>query len=143
MQPIISVGEINEFLDREFPQIHAGGRVFTVTTVGPGTATLRFTPGENHIRPGGTVSGPSMFMLADVGAYVTLLAHIGLKPLAVTSNMNISFLNKPEPVPLDGVGRILKIGKLLSVIEVSIERVDTRQLIAHATATYAIPPAKS
>jgi acyl-coenzyme A thioesterase PaaI-like protein len=142
MEPILTATELNAFLDREFPQIHAGGRVFEVVDVGPGTSTLRFTPNENHIRPGGTVSGPSMFALADVGAYVTLLAHIGLKPLAVTSNMNISFLNKPAPVPLDGVGRLLKVGRLLAVIEVAIERADTRQLIAHATATYAIPPEK-
>ncbi len=103
-----------------------------------GTATLRFTPNEMHLRPAAR-SAASMFALADVGAYVTLLAHIGPVAMAVTANMNINFLSRPDPVPLDGVGRVLKIGKRLSVIEIAIERVDTRELIAHATATYSQP----
>lgn len=142
MQPILTSEDLNDFLDREFPQIHAAGRVLKVVDVGPATATLRFTPNDTHIRPGGTVSGPAMFLLADVAAWIALLAHIGPQAGAVTSNLNISFLHRPDPVPLDGIGRILKIGKLLSVVEVAIERVDNRQLIAHATATYAIPPKK-
>ncbi|MCD2177232.1 PaaI family thioesterase [Rhizobium sp. C1] len=139
MTPVLTAEQINEFLEREFPQVHSQGRIFEVINVASGTATLRFTPNEMHLRPGGTVSGPAMFALADVGAYVTLLAHIGPVAMAVTANMNINFLSRPDPVPLDGVGRVLKIGKRLSVIEIAIERVDTRELIAHATATYSQP----
>jgi uncharacterized protein (TIGR00369 family) len=142
MTPVLTADQINDFLGKEFPQILAAGNIFKVINVAPGTATLRFTPNESHLRPGGTISGPSMFALADVGAYVTLLAHIGPEVNAVTSNLNISFLHRPHPVPLDGVGRILKIGKHLSVIEMAIERTDTRQLIAHATATFSVPPRK-
>jgi uncharacterized protein (TIGR00369 family) len=86
------------------------------------------------------VSGPSLFALADVAAYVALLAHIGPVPLALTTNLNINFLNRADPVPLDGVCHVLKIGRSLAMLEVSIERVDTRQLIAHATTTYSVPP---
>jgi uncharacterized protein (TIGR00369 family) len=139
MTPVLTAEQINDFLDKDFPQVHSQGRVFEVINVAQGTATLRFTPSDLHLRPGGTVSGPAMFALADVAAYVTLLAHIGPVAMAVTANMNISFLSRPDPVPLDGVGRILKIGKRLSVIEVAIERADTRDLIAHATATYSQP----
>lgn len=139
MTPVLTAEQINAFLDKDFPQVHSQGRVFEVINVASGTATLRLTPNELHLRPGGTVSGPAMFALADVAAYITLLAHIGPVAMAVTANMNINFLSRPDPVPLDGVGRILKIGKRLSVIEVSIERSDTRDLIAHATATYSQP----
>ena len=140
MTPVLTAEQINMFLEKEFPEIHSQGRVFEVINVAPGTATLRVTPiKEMHLRPGGTLNGPSMFALADVGAYITLLAHIGPVAGAVTSSMNINFLHRPDPVPLDGIGRILKIGKQLSVIEVSIERTDTRELIAFATATFSAP----
>jgi acyl-coenzyme A thioesterase PaaI-like protein len=71
-----------------------------------------------------------------------LISHIGPEVGAVTANLNISFLHRPDPVPLDGIGRILKIGKQLSVIEIAIERTDNRQMIAHATATFSAPPKK-
>lgn len=139
MTPVLTVEQINQFLDTEFPEVHSQGRIFEVVNVASGTASLRFTPNNTHLRPGGTVNGPAMFALADVAAYVTLLAHIGPVVGAVTASMNINFLHRPEPVPLDGVGRILKIGRQLSVIEVSIERVDNRELIAFATATFSAP----
>lgn len=142
MTPILTAEEINLLLEKNFPQVMSAGRIFDVIHVGPGTATLRLNPNESHLREGGTISGPTMFALADVAAYVTLLAHIGPAVGAVTSNLNISFLHRPQPVPLDGIGRVLKIGKHLSVLEVAIERTDNRQLIAHATATYSVPPSK-
>ena len=142
MNPILTAEQLDEFLEREFPQMMAAGHAFKCVHVGAGTATLRFWPTEAHIRPGGTVSGPSIFTLADVAAYIALLAHIGPVALALTTNLNINFVNRPEPVPLDGVCRILKLGRTLAVMEVAVERVDTRQLIAHATTTYSIPPAK-
>ena len=142
MNPILTAEQLDEFLEREFPQMMAAGHAFKCVHVGPGTATLRFWPTEAHIRPGGTVSGPSIFTLADVAAYIALLAHIGPVALALTTNLNINFVNRPEPVPLDGVCRILKLGRTLAVMEVAVERVDTRQLIAHATTTYSIPPTK-
>ena len=141
MTPILTAEQIEDFLGREFPQIMAGGHAFKCVNIAPGTATLRFWPTEAHIRPGGTVSGPAIFTLADVAAYVALLAHIGPVALALTTNLNINFLNRADPVPLDGVCHILKLGRTLAMLEVSVERVDTRQIIAHATTTYSIPPA--
>jgi uncharacterized protein (TIGR00369 family) len=140
MTPVLTAEQIEDFLTREFPQIYAGGPVFHCVNVAPGTATLRFHPNDSHLRPGGTVSGPALFALADVAAYVALLAHIGPVALALTTNLNINFLNRADPVPLDGVCRVLKIGRSLAMLEVSIERTDTRQIIAHATTTYSIPP---
>lgn len=140
MKPILTADEINSFLGDEFPLIRTDEiPTFEVVDVGPGTSTVRFTPDKSHLRPGGTINGPSVFAVADVTAYVTLLAHIGPVVGAVTANMNINFLHRPEPVPIEGIGKILKIGKQLSVIDIMIERTDTRQLIASATATFSAP----
>ena len=139
MTPIMTAADINALLVREYPQMVAGGKVFQAMSVGPGTATLRFYPDTSHLRAGGTISGPSMFALADVAAYITLLAHIGPVVHCVTANLNINFLNRPDPVPLDGVGRILKLGKRLAVMDVMIHRTDTDQLIANASTTFSIP----
>lgn len=139
-QPVMTAEAVNAYIDCEFPQIHAGGRVYRVTGVAPGEATLLFEPNDNHLRPGGTVSGPSMFALADLVAYAAILAHLGPVALAVTTNLNINFLRKPPPVPLVGHCRILKLGKRLAVVEIGIRPQGEDVLVAHATATYSIPP---
>ena len=99
LTPIMDRDALNRFLETDFPQIHTDGKVFEVTEVGPGTVVMRLDPNERHLRPGGTVSGPTLFALADVGAYCAVLAHIGPVALAVTTNLNINFLRKPEPGP--------------------------------------------
>lgn len=140
LEPIMNRDALNRFLETDFPQIHTDGKVFDVTDVGPGTVVMRLAPNERHLRPGGTVSGPTLFALADVAAYCVVLAHIGPVALAVTTNLNINFLRKPEPGPLTCTCRLLKLGKRLAVIEASIFGEDGEDLVAHATATYSIPP---
>ena len=140
MTPLMTIDEIHAFLETDFPQIHTDGRVFEVTRIEAGTVTMRFDPGDRHLRPGGTVSGPALFTLADVTAYVAVLAHIGPVALAVTTNLNINFLRLPKAEPLECDCRILKLGKRLAVVEAAIVQGEDRQLVAHATATYSIPP---
>lgn len=140
LTPIMSPEALNRFLEADFPQLHTDGRVFEVMAVGPGTITMRLEPNERHLRPGGTISGPTLFALADVGAWCAVLAHIGPVALAVTTNLNINFLRKPEPGPLSCTCRILKLGKRLAVVEASIFGADDADLVAQATATYSIPP---
>ena len=139
LEPIMSPEELNAFLDREFPQINERGRYYIVQAISPGEAKLRLDPGS-HIRPGGTISGPTLFSLADLAAYAVILAHIGPVALAVTTNLNINFLRKPDVEPLVGKARILKLGRRLAVIEVGIEPASGGDVLAHATATYSIPP---
>lgn len=139
-KPLMSVEEISAFLDHEFPQIHEGGRCYHVLSVGPGEARMRFDPGDRHLRPGGTVSGPALFALADVAAYVAILAHIGPVALAVTTNFNINFLRKPPLGSLIGHCRLLKLGKRLAVVEIAVVAEGKGQIVAHATGTYSIPP---
>lgn len=140
MQPVMTVSELTEFLDREFPQIHVNGRVFSVDRISPGEVAIRLSANDAHLRPGGTVSGPSMMALADLSAYAVILAHIGPVALAVTTNLNINFLRKPEPGDILGTCRIMKLGKRLAVVEVGIAGEGQEDDVAHATATYSIPP---
>lgn len=140
LTPIMTPEALNRFLEADFPQLHTDGKVFEVMAVAPGAITMRLMPNERHLRPGGTISGPTLFALADVGAWCAVLAHIGPVALAVTTNLNINFLRKPEPGPLSCSCRILKLGKRLAVVEASIFGEDDADLVAHATATYSIPP---
>lgn len=140
MQPVMTVAEIDAFLDSDFPQIHTDGRVFTVLAVRPGSIDMSLLPNERHLRPGGTISGPTMFTLADVSAYVAVLAHIGPVALAVTTNLTINFLRRPEPETLTCRATILKLGKRLAVVEALLFQGPDEEAVAHAVATYSIPP---
>ncbi len=140
--PVMSVEEIETFLEAEFPQLHHGGRMVMVESVGPMVARMRLIADERHLRPGGTVSGPAMFMLADVGLYVAILAHIGPVALAVTTNLNINFLRKPPRGDVIVEVRLLKLGKRLAVGEATLFSHGDVEPVAHAVGTYSIPPAR-
>ena len=137
--PVMTAPEVSSYLDEVFPQIKTNGDNIAVVDVAPGNALVRLEADDKHLRPGGTVSGPTMFMLADLAAYAVILAHIGRVALAVTTNLNINFLMKPEPGPLDATATILKLGKRLVVTDIAISD-SGGELVAHATATYSIPP---
>jgi uncharacterized protein (TIGR00369 family) len=114
-----------------------------VEAVGSRSATIRHRIGIEDLRPGGTVSGPVMMAIADTALYVALLGEIGIVPLAVTTSLNINFLRKPAADrDLIGVCRLMKVGKLLVVGEVTIFSEGDEQPVAHAVGTYAIPPAR-
>jgi uncharacterized protein (TIGR00369 family) len=138
MEPKLTVRELTEFLDEVFPQVRGQ---MVIEAVGPMTARLRMPIAERHLRPGGTVSGPSMFTLADCAYYVATLAMIGREALTVTTSLTINFLAKPPAADLVCEAKILRLGKLLSVGEATIWS-DGRSdgPVAHAAITYAIPP---
>jgi len=135
----LTVEETREYLREVFPQVWLDD-AFAVEAVGPMTARLRLNFHDGHLRPGGTISGPSMFSLADLALYVAILAQLGRVGLAVTTNLNINFLRKPEPRDLIGEARLIKLGKRLAVGEVAIFTEGQGELVAHATGTYSIPP---
>ena len=101
---------------------------------------MRLVPAEKSTRPGGTIAGPTLMMLADVAMYIAVLASIGWVPLAVTTNLNINFLKKPAPGALLAECEILKLGKRLAVGSVTIYAEGDDEPVAHATSTYSIPP---
>lgn len=114
---------------------------FVIEQVGETDLMTRLVVDDRHLRPGGTVSGPSIFALADVSAYLMTLARIGPKALAVTTNCSIDFMRKPAAgVDLISKTRLLKLGKLLSVCDVLVYSDGMAEPVARASLTYAIPP---
>jgi uncharacterized protein (TIGR00369 family) len=140
LAPVMTAGEVNDLLARVFPQLNGQHRFYEAVDVFPGGCTVRLNAGESHLRPGGTVSGPALFALADVGGYVCVLSHAGPNALSVTTNLNINFVRKVEAGPIDGHCRILKLGKNLMVFDIDMVAGPDRQTVAHATGTYSIPP---
>ena len=140
MQPLMSAGEINELLKSAYPQLNAGLIAYEAVDVFAGGCTVRLNADERHLRPGGTVSGPSLFTLADIGGYACVLSHAGPDPLSVTTNLTINFMRKAEAGPIHGHCRILKLGRSLMVFDIDIVAGSDGQTVAHATGTYSIPP---
>ncbi len=136
----MSVEEVSAFIDEVFPQIHHGGRIITIEAIRPMGARLRMIRHERTVRPGGTISGPAMFTLADVGIFIAILGALGPVPLAVTTNMTINFLRKPAARDMIAEVELLKLGKRLAVGEVALYSEGESAMVAHATATYSIPP---
>ncbi len=135
---MMDAADMNVFLGRVFLEVAGEYHVEEVTETG---VTLRLLVQDRHLRPGGTVSGPAMFGLADVTAYMVTLAQIGPRALAVTTNCSIDFMRKPAAgVDLIAHGRLLKLGKQLSVSDVLIYSEGMDKPVARASLTYAIPP---
>ena len=113
---------------------------FRVDSVSVGTSTGRAPYQESFLRPGGTISGPVIMGLADYALFVAILTKIGLVELAVTTNLNINFLRRPDPGDLLAVANVIKIGKRLAVGQIEVYLDGEESMIAHATSTYSIPP---
>jgi uncharacterized protein (TIGR00369 family) len=138
-EPALAQGELESFLRKEFPQVFNAGSGLSIEEVWHGGAQVRQAYREDFIRPGGTISGPTMMALADFAMYVAVLAAVGPVPLAVTTNLSINFLRKPGAADLVAEAKLMKLGKRLVVGEVAIRSVGGVELVAHATSTYSIP----
>jgi len=139
--PKMSAEELEQFLYSHFPD--SAHRAFKVERVDDMFARVRLTFDKRHLRPGGTISGPSLMMLTDTTMYIALLAMIGPVALAVTTNLNINFLRKPEQADVIADCKLLKLGKRLAVGEVTMYSEGDPDAVAHATVTYSIPPDRS
>jgi len=127
--------EIATFIAREFPQTKC-----TVEAVGAMGARVSHPIGADELRPGGTVSGPTLMAVADVALYVAILGEIGIVPLAVTTSLNVNFLRKPAADrPIVGECRLMKVGRSLAVGEVWLYSQGGTEPVAHAVGTYSIP----
>ena len=136
---IMTAIELGAFLSEHFPQTNSRKQRFIVEAVNGRTVRMRMRFNQRMLRPGGTISGPSMFALADIAMYAAVLAMVGPRPLAVTSNLNINFLRKPRPADMIADATILKLGKRLAVGEIALRSDGEDELAAHATSTYSIP----
>ncbi|MCO5072457.1 MAG: PaaI family thioesterase [Rhizobiaceae bacterium] len=140
LQPVMSVSEINALLAEVFPQLNDQSDYYQAVDVFPGGCTVRLNAEHRHLRPGGTVSGPALFTLADIGGFVCVLSHAGPDALSVTTNLNMNFMRKAEAGLIEGHCRILKLGRSLMVYDCDIVAGPDKQSVAHATGTYSIPP---
>jgi uncharacterized protein (TIGR00369 family) len=136
MKPLMSKIDLENFLEKEFPQVSNN---FKILNTKPNSLSMLMHISDEHLRPGGTVSGPTMFLLADVSFYLATLSMIGPKSLTVTTNCSINFLRKPNISDLISETRVLKIGKTLSVGYVLIYSNGIKEPVAHASLTYSIP----
>jgi len=135
----MSVAELEKFLYVEFPQAFSNGDI-RIENADGASCLLRQRYSEQMLRPGGTISGPTLMALADFAMYVVLLSAIGPVGLAVTTNLSINFLRKGTPgQDVLAAARLLKLGKRLAVGEVNLLSGISPEPIAHVTATYSIP----
>src|SRR5712692_2648788 len=140
MPVVMTVNELERFLAAEFPQVFHPASGLSIEAVWDGGGRVRQAYSDGSVRPGGSISGPTMMALADFAMYVAVLAAIGPVPLAVTINLNINFLRKPARCDLVAEARLLKLGKRLAVGEVTIRSAGEDEPVAHVTSTYSIPP---
>ena len=135
----MSVDDLARFMTAEFPQVADD---FVVEDLRPMHLTIRLKVGARHLRPGGTVSGPAIFALADVGMYLAVLSMIGPEALAVTTNCSLDFMRKPAAgADLIADIRLLKLGRVLAVGDALIRSDGSDVPAARANLTYSIPPA--
>ena len=135
--PKLTIPQIEEFLEEHFPAIN---RLFTIEEIGDTHVRVRMGKSAVNLRPGGTISGPTLMTLADTAMYILVLAISGIEGHAVTTNLNINFLRKPKPVDVIGEVRLLKSGARLVVGDVTMYSDGEKKPVAHATVTYSIPP---
>lgn len=138
--PLLSAKDLDALLRVEFPQVFHDRSGLSIDSVADRGCRVRQAFREDFLRPGGTISGPTMMALADFAMYVAVLAAIGPVPLAVTTNLTINFLRKPERADLIAETRLLKLGRRLAVGEVAIYSEGVAEPVAHVTSTYSIPP---
>jgi uncharacterized protein (TIGR00369 family) len=138
MPVTMDAAALTQFLEEAFPQVAAD---FAIEEVRDHAIRVRLVTAERHLRPGGTVSGPTMFALADVSVYLAILAMIGPKALAVTTNCSIDFMRKPAAgTDMICDCRLLKLGRVLAVGDCLLVSQGDAAPVARASLTYSIPP---
>jgi uncharacterized protein (TIGR00369 family) len=133
-----TVDELNAYLIEIFPEFWKDGDL-RVEHIAPMSATVRLIHHPKHLRPGGTISGPTMFGVCDAALFVAILSEIGPVAHAVTTSASINFLRKPAPADLIARTKLIKLGKRLAVGEVALYSEGESEMVAHATATYSLP----
>lgn len=130
--------EFNELLHKGVPLAEYLGIAASSLTNGRATLHMPFRP--SHLRPGGTISGPALMSLADATMYAVVLASVGRVEQAVTSNLQIHFLSRPEPGEIIAEGRLLRLGRRQAVCAIELYSAGVEAPVAHVTGAYSLPP---
>lgn len=133
----MDIADLHDFMQTAFPQVQGD---FIVDALTPEAITVKMPVADRHLRPGGTISGPAMFALADVTAYLIILANIGPRALAVTTNCSIDFMRKPAAGQmLICQARLLKLGRSLAVVDALVYSAGQAEPVTRASLTYSLP----
>ncbi len=136
----LDVAGVTNLIEQHFPQVHEGTGQLVIEDLPERGSRVRMPQDSRNIRPGGTVSGPAMFKLADFSVYVAILGELGEAALqAVTASMTMNFLSRPEPGAMVAHVRLIKLGRRLAVADVALFSEGKADMVAHATASYALP----
>jgi len=136
--PKITKEDFNRIIAEEMPLAHELG--FRLDAIERGRAVIRIPFNKSMLRPGNTIAGPVMMAAADAAMYAVIMSELGAIKEAVTTNLNINFLLRPEPGDIIAEGHLLKVGRRLAVAEVTILGEGSDAPVAHATGTFSIPP---
>jgi uncharacterized protein (TIGR00369 family) len=138
--PVMTAADIERFVESQFPQARGFG---VIRAIRDDELDLELPYSDDYLRPGGTLSGPTLMTLADTAMYFLVLAHVGPVALAVTTSLSINFLRKPPPAALRATARMLKLGSRLAVGEVHIRSAADDALVAQVAVTYSVPPRRA
>jgi uncharacterized protein (TIGR00369 family) len=137
MDTVVTVDDFLRVLHESMPEMR--GLDLRVDRLVRGEVVLRLGHDDRRLRPGGTISGPTVFMLADLALYAVTMSIVGLETLAVTTDVSIHFLRKPKPAALVCTAKVLKAGKRLVVGEAEIATEGESEPVAHVVGTYSVP----
>jgi uncharacterized protein (TIGR00369 family) len=127
---------INEIIEREFPE--QGSHCVEISQ-SHAVANRLVKPAE--LRPGGYISGPTQFALADAALWYLTFAAIGrIEPMALTSELSIRFLRPAigevlwARATLESAGRRSVVGTVHLWVDDA-----TSRFTATAQGTYMLP----
>jgi uncharacterized protein (TIGR00369 family) len=132
----VSVEDANAFLAKAFSVAQNRSQVILMEE---GRAIMRLKAGQEHLRPGGYISGPTQMTMADSVTYMAIFTKLGITPMTVTSNLNMTFLRPCIGQAIVAEAKLLKIGRTLAVAEVDIKAEGSDKVSSHAVVTYSIP----
>lgn len=110
-----------------------------IISIDPGVVRMKLVAKPHMLRRGGIISGPHQMAFVDVAAFVVICAHAGPVGMAVTTNLNISFLRAARSGDLMCDAHLLKLGRRLATVETRLWQGTPDRLIGHATVSYALP----
>lgn len=134
--PVPTPDEVNAFVSVEYPAAYAAG--FRCVHMEPDRCVARWSYDVTQLRPGQYISGPTQFFLADLSLWYVTFTILGLAPMAVTSDLHISFLRPAVGGDLFAEARVLRAGKTRITGDVRLW-IDgsPKRLVAHAVGSYA------
>jgi len=118
---------------------HADPEALIIDRLDDERLVLRHSMRAEHLRPGATLSGPTLMAMADVGTWLYVMAHIGPVLQTVTTSLHMDFLRRPDTSDLLAEVELVKLGRRLAVAAVRLRSDGKPELVAHANVTYSIP----